>query len=458
MKIMTDDFNEKYEAEVSAIFTRFPSFQKVGAAAYKPGIEGMLAWDEAAGRPHERYRSVHVAGTNGKGSVSHLIASVLASAGYRVGLYTSPHILDFRERIKVCNGKGGMAKYISKEGVYDFLMKWKQYFIENRMSFFEITTMMAFDWFAREHVDFAVVETGLGGRLDSTNIITPVLSVITNIGLDHCDLLGDTRAKIAFEKAGIIKPGVPVVIGEDDPEIAPVFEEKARDCGSALCRAQEIYPVDSPVVEELFCEMDLKGEYQRHNVSTALTALSVLKKENVLDEGAVDESVVYDGITGAASRMRFLGRWQDIRKGRSRLIVDIGHNAHGLKYNFSQLGRLFVQDPSRKAVMVLGFVADKDVDAALAGIPCPDGRNIEFVFTNAASPRALPAHELERHFLLRYSGHVSSGSYSVRVVPRVADAVMYALEACGPEGGIIYIGGSTFVVAEALPALGYKDS
>ena len=351
-----------------------------------------------------------------------------------------------------------MAKYISKEGVYGFLMKWKQYFIENRMSFFEITTMMAFDWFAREHVDFAVVETGLGGRLDSTNIITPVLSVITNIGLDHCDLLGDTRAKIAFEKAGIIKQGVPVVIGEDDPEIAPVFEEKARDCGSAICRAQEIYPVDSPVVEELFCEMDLKGEYQRHNVSTALTALSVLKKENVLDEGAVDESVVYDGITGAASRMRFLGRWQDIRKGRSRLIVDIGHNAHGLKYNFSQLGRLFVQDPSRKAVMVLGFVADKDVDAALAGIPCPDGRNIEFVFTNAASPRALPAHELERHFLLRYSGHVSSGSYSVRVVPRVADAVMYALEACGPEGGIIYIGGSTFVVAEALPALGYKDS
>lgn len=171
-----------------------------------------------------------------------------------------------------------------------------------------------------------------------------------------------------------------------------------------------------------------------------------------------EADVVYDGITGAASRMRFLGRWQDIRKGPNRLIVDIGHNAHGLKYNFSQLCRLFVKNPSRKAVIVLGFVADKDMDAALEEIPCLDGRLIDFIFTNAASRRALPAHELERHFLRRYSGRVSSGLYSVRVVPHVADAVMAALEGCGPEGGIIYIGGSTFVVAEALPVLGAKDT
>lgn len=452
------DFNDRYEAEISAIFTRFPSFQKVGASAYKPGLEGMVRWDMAAGHPHEKFASIHVAGTNGKGSVSHLIASVLASAGYRVGLYTSPHILDFRERMKICDGSGGVAKYVPKENVYDFLVKWKNYFEENSLSFFEITTMMAFDWFAREHVDFAVIETGLGGRLDSTNIITPVLSVITNIGLDHCDLLGDTREKIAFEKAGIIKPGIPAVIGENDEEIADVFEEKALECESPLFDASDMFPYDSPVLDSLLSEMDLHGEYQRRNLSTALSAISLLSSLGILADG-IEEPVLYDGITGAASRMRFLGRWQTFRRGNKTVILDIGHNAHGLKYNFSQLARLFEANPDKRACIIFGMVSDKDVDSVLRLFPLLPGRNIDVVFTNAESRRALPASELEKHFV-RFHGlspdsvrlKTGGGEYSVASIPSVTDAVRTVLGTmAADEGAVVYIGGSTFVVAEALP-------
>lgn len=445
------DFNDRYEAEISAVFNRFPSFQKVGADAYKPGIDNMFKWDEALGSPHRKYLSIHVAGTNGKGSVSHLIASVLASAGYKVGLYTSPHILDFRERMKICNGSGGVARYISKEDVYSFIMKWKGYFVENDLSFFEITTMMALDWFASEKVDFAVIETGLGGRLDSTNIISPVLSVITNIGLDHCDMLGDTRAKIAFEKAGIIKPGVPVVIGEDDDEISEVFKEKAESGGSALFDASDMFRQDSPFIEELLSEMDLTGDYQRKNLVTSLAALSLLESTGVLDR-AVGQDALYDGITGAASKMRFLGRWQTFNRGGNTVILDIGHNAHGLKYNFSQLKSLYQRYPSRHAVMVLGFVADKDIDAALELLPLLPGRTVEIVFTNAASRRALPAGELEKHFMRLYSEEVGNGLYSVLAIPSVKEAVMTVLQKLPvDEGSVVYIGGSTFVVAEALP-------
>lgn len=444
------DFDERYEAEISAIFNRFPSFQRVGASAYKPGIDGMSRWDEAAGHPHRRFASVHVAGTNGKGSVSHLIASVLAAAGYKVGLYTSPHILDFRERMKICNGAGGVAKYISREEVYDFILKWKPYFEENELSFFEITTMMAFDWFASCGVDFAVIETGLGGRLDSTNIITPVLSVITNIGLDHCDMLGDTRREIAFEKAGIIKPGVPVVVGEDDEEISAVFEDKAAGCDSPLFDASDLYPYDSPFVDDLLADMDLRGEYQRRNLSTSLSALSVLESFGIAGDG-IGEGQLYDGITGAASKMRFLGRWQTFVRGDIKAILDIGHNAHGLKYNFAQLVREFSENPGKKACMVFGMVADKDVDSVLPMFPYIPGRSIEVVLTNADSHRSMPAAELERHFLRIHAGRVAEGAYSLRTVPSVKDAVYSVLSDCTAEGGIVYIGGSTFVVAEAMP-------
>ena len=217
---------EKYEEMLGNLFTRFPSFQKVGAGAYKPGIANMEFADQLLGHPHRKYKVIHVAGTNGKGSVSNMLASVLAGAGYKVGLYTSPHIVDFRERIRIIHSHQESFCLIPKQDVWNFVSRWKDTFDHLDMSFFEITTLMALDWFAGQEVDVVVLETGLGGRLDSTNIVTPVLSVITNIGLDHCDLLGETLPEIAFEKAGIIKPRVPVIVGESHPDTDEVFERK----------------------------------------------------------------------------------------------------------------------------------------------------------------------------------------------------------------------------------------
>ena len=228
-KIFTED---NYAEMIQKLFHRFPSFQKVGAGAYKPGIANMEFADQLMGHPHRKYRIIHVAGTNGKGSVSNMLTSLLAASGHKVGLYTSPHILDFRERMRVVEAQpeagSGVTRIslISRQDVWDFVSQWQDTFDHLDMSFFEITTLMALDWFARQEVDVVVLETGLGGRLDSTNIVTPVLSVITNIGLDHCDMLGDTLPEIAFEKAGIIKPKVPVVVGESHPETDPVFERK----------------------------------------------------------------------------------------------------------------------------------------------------------------------------------------------------------------------------------------
>lgn len=444
----SDDFNDRYEAEISAIFTRFPSFQKVGGAAYKPGIGGIEEWDRVAGHPHRNFVSVHVAGTNGKGSVSHLIASVLASAGYKVGLYTSPHLLDFRERMKICDGAAARAEYISKESVYDFLMKWKQYFVDNSLSFFEITTMMAFEWFSREKVDFAVIETGLGGRLDSTNIILPALSVITNIGLDHCDMLGHTRDKIAFEKGGIIKNNVPVVIGEDDEEVSEVFDSIAEKCSAPLFDAAEMFPYDSPEMKSYLEDMDLKGIYQKNNLSTAMAALSVLESFGVL-ETHISDGALHDGIANAAYKMRFLGRWQREQCGESVVISDIGHNAHGLRYNFRQLEELFRSNPDKEPVVILGFVSDKDIDSALELAPHIPGRKIRFILTNASSPRSMPCAELMEHFVRIQSDRISVGDYSAETSSSVEKAVSSVLG----SPAVIYVGGSTFVVAEALPLL-----
>ena len=215
---------ESYDKLLQDLFVRFPSFQNAGKSAYKPGLEHMVMFDGILGHPHRRYRTIHIAGTNGKGSVSNMLASVLSASGLKTGLYTSPHLIDFRERMRISDGNS--LEYIEKEEVFDFIVRWKEVFEHLDLSFFEITTMMAFDWFARRNVDIAVIETGLGGRLDSTNIISPVLDIITNIGLDHCDLLGSTLPEIAFEKAGIIKPHTPVVIGESSPETDDVLERK----------------------------------------------------------------------------------------------------------------------------------------------------------------------------------------------------------------------------------------
>lgn len=283
---------DAYEKMIEALFVRFPSFQKIGAGAYKPGLDRMEFFDSLAGHPHRRYRTIHIAGTNGKGSVANMLASVLAASGEKVGLYTSPHILDFRERIRVIGTPGheSAVELIPKEYVWNYVNRWSETFDHLEMSFFEITTAMAFSWFADRGVDVAVIETGLGGRLDSTNIITPQLCVITNIGLDHCDILGETLPEIAFEKAGIIKPEVPVTIGESNPETDPVFERKVLYTNlsspvfmgdrarimSLLSFADKAEPSLWKDSEEIFQAMDLKGEYQKMNLRTAMSALDRL--------------------------------------------------------------------------------------------------------------------------------------------------------------------------------------
>ena len=331
---------DRYDEMLSALFVRFPSFQKVGAGAYKPGIASMEFADQLMGHPHEKYKVIHVAGTNGKGSVSNMLASVLAAAGYKVGLYTSPQILDFRERLRIV-GEG----MIPKEDVWDFVQQWKDTFDHLDMSFFEITTMMALAWFAAREADVVVLETGLGGRLDSTNIVTPVMSVITNIGLDHCDMLGDTLAEIAFEKAGIIKPKVPVTVGESHPETDPVFERKvlytnipeAEFMGnrqmimSLLTFADKIQPPIWDRHEALLSRMDLQGAYQEKNLRTVLAVLWRLR-ESGLAVGLNDDDIC-DAIADTASRTGFRGRWEVLSE-NPLTICDIGHNGHGLKYNF----------------------------------------------------------------------------------------------------------------------------
>ncbi|MCF0168647.1 MAG: bifunctional folylpolyglutamate synthase/dihydrofolate synthase, partial [Bacteroidales bacterium] len=267
-----------YEERIERLFNSFPSYQVVGKRAYKPGIETMKAFDAVLGHPHRNYPTIHVAGTNGKGSVSSMMAAALSACGMKVGLYTSPHLKDFRERMKIVYD--GSFEMISREEVASFLEKYEDFFESDNPSFFEITTAMAFDFFARRGVDAAVIETGLGGRLDSTNVILPELSIITNIGLEHCLHLGYTLEEIAFEKGGIIKPGVPAVIGEALEETVPVFERIAAERGSALYFAQNY---ENGVAQKLHSEADLQGDYQTRNLNTVLCALEVLRQKGFID-------------------------------------------------------------------------------------------------------------------------------------------------------------------------------
>ena len=484
---------DEYEKMLSELFVRFPSFQKVGAGAYKPGTGNMEFFDQLAGHPHRQYKIIHVAGTNGKGSVSNMLASVLASQGLKAGLYTSPHILDFRERIRTISSHNdaGECTYglISKEYVWDFVGRWKETFDHLDMSFFEITTSLAFSWFADEKVDVVVLETGLGGRLDSTNIVTPVLSVITNIGLDHCDMLGETLPEIAFEKAGIIKPKVPVVIGESHPEIDSVFERKvlytnlpeAEFMGSRtsimslLTFADKIDPSYWDRYEEVLAEMDLKGEYQRKNLRTVLAALEVLASRSLLDvtgifpppgrgrgpqlccgRGPVEStgSEMLEAIKHTAERTGFRGRWEKISDD-PHVICDIGHNEHGLRHNFSQLERMLAEGECTGLVMVYGSVADKDVDAVLHLMP----ENAVYVFTQAQSKRALPAVDICERYIgfLAEKGRPAGRTYCSGTVVEAMEQA-YKLAASMKEADenarpLIYVGGSTYVVSEAVAAL-----
>ena len=472
---MAEHFSEdRYSQMLDALFQRFPSFQKVGAGAYKPGIGNMEFIDQLLGHPHRKYKVIHVAGTNGKGSVSNMLASALAAQGFKVGLYTSPHILDFRERIRVVgSGDAGFA-LISKQDVWDFIQKWNDTFDHLDMSFFEITTAMALDWFAMQKVDYVVLETGLGGRLDSTNIVNPVLSVITNIGLDHCDLLGDTLPEIAFEKAGIIKPCVPVVVGESHPETDSVFERKVLYTNlpepsfmgsrtaimSLLTFADKVIPPFWDEHEEILADMDLRGSYQSKNLRTVLSALEVLGEiagqagNDVCRHARPDRaSLIRDAIVHTAERTGFRGRWEQILA-EPRVICDIGHNEHGLKYNFAQLRQMQDSGEVSKLIIVYGSVADKDVDAAVSLFP----ENAVYIFTRAQGKRAMPAEAVREKYLAvcASKGCCPSETYCLE---DVGDAVRLALSIAGDclgsesVGPLVYIGGSTYVVSEAVAML-----
>lgn len=429
---------ESYPEALRWLFSQLPMFSRIGAAAYKPGLETTLNLDRHFGHPHTEFKSIHIGGTNGKGSTSHMLASVLQAHGYKVGLYTSPHLVDFRERIRI---DGTM---IPEDAVVDFVERWRHTEFDGHPSFFELTMMMAFDWFAKEKVDYAVIEVGMGGRLDSTNVITPIMSVITNISKDHTQFLGDTLAKIAGEKAGIIKTGIPVVVGETLPETLPVFLDRASEVDAPVILAEEDRELLGAVHEEdgtLACETrsfgkfrsPLGGEYQKKNINTVLSALKVLRDSCGI---MLEDDKIREGLENVVNLTGLMGRWQIYRM-KPTVICDTGHNFAGLTDTMAQLNRLAILHPEGKIRMVIGFVNDKDVSNIVSLFPS----QAEYYFTQAAIPRAMPVDEVCAIF----SSHYMEG----RKFPIVVEAYDAALHDARPED-IIYVGGSTFIVADFL--------
>lgn len=430
--------NMKYTEAIDWLFGQLPMFSRVGAAAYKPGLERSIALAEYFGNPHEKFKSIHIAGTNGKGSVSNLLAATLQSAGYKVGLYTSPHLTDFRERIRI-NGE-----MISREEVVGFVERWQKTDYEgDKPSFFELTMMMAFEHFARHSVDYAVIEVGMGGRLDSTNIITPELCVITNISKDHTQFLGETPAKIAVEKAGIIKPEIPVVIGEASEETEEVFRNKAIEMQAPIYEAyrEDIKKVCNSVY---YCmntvvHCPLAGDYQANNIRTALKAIEVMRKTGI----KLAEEAVKEGFERVEALTGFRGRWT-VLDDKPLTICDTGHNEAGLKSNLAQLQRLKSEKCGGRLRFIIGFVADKDIDNILNLFP----EDADYYVTQAQIPRALPYRELMAKMKCRLeSGKDRNGL--LEGFENVKEAMAAAREDAREED-IIFIGGSTFIVADAL--------
>lgn len=449
------EFSEsRYGALLEEIFQRFPSVQKTDfATAYKPGLAGMEAFCEALGHPERAFKSIHVAGTNGKGSVASLLTAALAGVGLRTGLYTSPHLVDFRERARIVAGDA--FDLIPKDYVFDFLTTWEPYFIENGLSFFEITTGLAFKWFADSGVDAAVIETGLGGRLDSTNVITPELALVTTIGLDHCALLGNTLEAIAGEKAGIFKPGVPALVGESDPETDPVFDDKAWML-CPLTYADKVRPSLWHRRQDILKKMDLQADVQEKNLRTVLAAIDILKQIPGF-KALADTEGVLAGIAGAARRTGFRGRWERLSE-LPFVICDIGHNPQALQYNFAQLHRYVEEGRCSSLIIVYGIMADKDLDGILPLMPA----DATYIFTAPQTARALPAGELLKRYTAFQGGRPSLRTYaadSVRQAVQMALQLAQTLSqqtnrsasASKPVPPLVFIGGSAFVVAEALP-------
>ncbi len=413
-------------------------YQRQGKAAYKANLDNTLALDAYFKHPHKKFKSIHIAGTNGKGSTSHMLASVLQTAGYKTGLYTSPHLKDFRERIKI-NGKE-----ITENYVINFVDKNKAFFQELKPSFFEMTVAMAFQYFADEQVDIAIIEVGMGGRLDSTNIISPELCVITNISKDHTQFLGDTLEKIATEKAGIIKQGIPVIIGESQKETKNVFTQKAAELSAPIYFADELFSIDYALMtidekqnfnvyrdnQLIYPELkiDLLGQYQKNNLITALQAIEIASEKGF----NINKEHIYKGLANVRKNTGLKGRWQIIGH-NPRIVCDTAHNEAGLQEVLAQIQNT----PYKKLFMVIGLVNDKNIDTILGMLP----KDAEYYFTKANIPRALNEQELFDKAKLYNLRGIS--------VSNVPDALKFAKEKAGIND-FIFVGGSTFVVAEVV--------
>ena len=400
-----------YQETVQWMFSQLPMYQRQGKAAFKKDLINIIAFAEELGKPHQKFKSIHVGGTNGKGSTSHMLASILQEAGYKVGLYTSPHLKSFTERIRI-NGNE-----IPEDYVVSFISKHKKFLEKQGLSFFEMTVGLAFYYFANEQVDIAVIEVGLGGRLDSTNIISPEVSVITNIGWDHMDMLGDTLPKIAFEKAGIIKSNTPVVIGERQDEVEAVFLEKAEACNSAITFASD---------SDMEYQTDLLGAYQQKNAKTALAAVQKL------EDFELNEKQIIKGLHKVVMNTNLKGRWQ-ILNNEPKVICDTAHNKEGLEMVMNQL----MNQSFNQLHIVLGVVADKQLDQILLLFP----NKATYYFCKPNVPRGLSAVELQEK------------AKSFGLLGDDYPSVNQALEAAknnASSNDVIYIGGSTFVVAEVV--------
>ena len=400
-----------YQETVNYLFQRLPFYQREGSVAYKKDIGNIIKATKHLNNPHNKFKSIHIAGTNGKGSTAHMLKSILIQSGLKVGLYTSPHLKDMRERIKI---NGNM---ISKKSIISFVKNNKEIFEKINLSFFEFMVALAFDYFAKKKVDVAIIETGLGGRLDSTNIITPILSIITNISLDHTNLLGNTIKKIALEKAGIIKKNVPVVVGKKD-KTKPIFDNVANQNNSTIKYSKNV---------KFKC--DLLGEYQKENINTVVTAVSELQKTNLFE---ISSNNIIDGLLNTVKNTGILGRWQILQK-EPLVICDIGHNEDGIKNIVQQLNKT----KYKKLHFIFGTVDDKDIFQILGQLP----KDAVYYFCQANIPRAMNVKKLKQYalnFNLKGSEHKN-----------VKEAFFCAKNNSNSDD-LIFIGGSTFVVAEIL--------
>ncbi|MBC7912603.1 MAG: bifunctional folylpolyglutamate synthase/dihydrofolate synthase [Pyrinomonadaceae bacterium] len=455
-----------YPQTLSYLYSRLPMFTRVGSSAYKANLDNILAFCKHLDDPQDRFKSIHVGGTNGKGSTSHMLAAILQTAGYKTGLYTSPHLRDFRERIRI-NGE-----MISEDEVVKFVEKNKELIEQIEPSFFEATVAMAFDYFAKQEIDIAVIEVGLGGRLDSTNIINPLLSVITNIGYDHMAILGDKLELIAYEKAGIIKPGIPVVIGEKQDEVAEIFSRKAKECGAELVFASEEFKIQKAKVKsqkladeskgmadnstsdflslsvmpstsanrqidkstnpQIFKSsnylLDLTGIYQIKNLATVLSSVDQLRKQGLI----ITEEQIKSALKQVKSLTGLMGRWQTLST-NPLVICDTGHNEDGIREVVKNIGAV----PFEKLHMVIGMVKDKDISSVLKLLP----KKAIYYFCQPDIPRAKAAEELAAEAKVY---HLEGKAYS-----SIPEALNAAKSNASPKD-LIFVGGSTFVVAEVV--------